>query len=71
MRGTKTFFAVVVLTAIVGLASVANAQGVKFVGVGSSAMFNTVFSRSIHRPMFLPRRQRLPSLERQRKELWR
>jgi hypothetical protein len=42
MRGTKAFFAVVVLTAIVGLASVANAQGVKFVGVGSSAMFNTV-----------------------------
>src|SRR6202171_3218731 len=42
MRGTKAFFAVVVLAAIVGLASVANAQGVKFVGVGSSAMFNTV-----------------------------
>jgi hypothetical protein len=42
MRGTKAFLAVVVLTAIVGLASVANAQGVKFVGVGSSAMFNTV-----------------------------
>ena len=42
MRGTKAIFAVVVLTAIVGLVSVANAQGVKFVGVGSSAMFNTV-----------------------------
>jgi hypothetical protein len=42
MRGTKALFAVVVLAAIVGLASVANAQGVKFVGVGSSAMFNTV-----------------------------
>jgi hypothetical protein len=42
MRGTKAILAVVVLTAIVGLASVANAQGVKFVGVGSSAMFNTV-----------------------------
>ena len=42
MRGTKALFAVVVLAAIVGLPSVANAQGVKFVGVGSSAMFNTV-----------------------------
>src|ERR1700680_898805 len=42
MRGTKAIFAVVVLAAIVGLASVANAQGVKFVGVGSSAMFNTI-----------------------------
>ena len=42
MRGTKAIFAVVVLTAIAGLASVANAQGVKFVGVGSSAMFNTI-----------------------------
>ena len=41
MRGTKAFFALVVLTAIVGLASVANAQ-VQFVGVGSSAMFNTI-----------------------------
>ena len=41
MRGTKAFFAVVVLAAIVGLASVANAQ-VQFVGVGSSAMFNTI-----------------------------
>ena len=41
MRGTKAFFAVVVLTAIVGLASAANAQ-VQFVGVGSSAMFNTI-----------------------------
>lgn len=38
---TKAFFAVVILTAIVGLASVANAQ-VQFVGVGSSAMFNTI-----------------------------
>jgi hypothetical protein len=38
---TKAFFAVVVLTAIVGLASVASAQ-VQFVGVGSSAMFNTI-----------------------------
>jgi hypothetical protein len=42
MRGTKSIFAVVVLTAIIGLASGANAQGVKFVGVGSSAMFNTL-----------------------------
>jgi hypothetical protein len=42
MRGTKAIFAVVALTAIVGLASVANAQGVKFNGVGSSAMFNTL-----------------------------
>jgi len=41
MRGTKPLLAVVVLTAIVGLASVANAQ-VQFVGVGSSAMFNTI-----------------------------
>jgi hypothetical protein len=41
MRGTKALFAVVVLTAIVGLASAANAQ-VQFVGVGSSAMFNTL-----------------------------
>jgi hypothetical protein len=41
MRGTKAFFAVVVLAAIVGLASAANAQ-VQFVGVGSSAMFNTI-----------------------------
>ena len=41
MRGTKALFAVVVLTAIVGLASTANAQ-LQFVGVGSSAMFNTV-----------------------------
>jgi len=41
MRGTKPLLAVVVLTAIVGLASVANAQ-VQFVGVGSSAMFNTL-----------------------------
>ncbi len=41
MRGTKAFFAVVVLTAIAGLASTANAQ-LQFVGVGSSAMFNTV-----------------------------
>jgi hypothetical protein len=41
MRGTKAFFAVVVLTAIVGLASAAHAQ-VQFVGVGSSAMFNTI-----------------------------
>ena len=41
MRVTKAFFAVVILAAIVGLASVASAQ-VQFVGVGSSAMFNTV-----------------------------
>jgi hypothetical protein len=41
MRGTKAIFAVVVLAAIVGLASAANAQ-VQFVGVGSSAMFNTL-----------------------------
>jgi len=38
---TKALFAVVILTAIVGLASVANAQ-IQFIGVGSSAMFNTV-----------------------------
>jgi hypothetical protein len=38
---TKAFFAVAVLTALVGLASVASAQ-VQFVGVGSSAMFNTL-----------------------------
>jgi hypothetical protein len=41
MRGTKAIFAVAVLTAIVGLSSAANAQ-VQFVGVGSSAMFNTL-----------------------------
>src|SRR6202158_2646174 len=44
MRGTKAIFAVVVLTAIAGLASVANAQGGKIVGVGSSAMFNKLFA---------------------------
>ncbi len=38
---TKAILAVAILTAIVGLASVANAQ-VQFVGVGSSAMFNTL-----------------------------
>ncbi|MBI3477728.1 MAG: hypothetical protein HY010_18495 [Acidobacteria bacterium] len=38
MRGTKAILAAAVLTAVVGLASVANAQ-VKFMGVGSSAMF--------------------------------
>ena len=38
---TKAFFAVALLTALVGLASVASAQ-VQFVGVGSSAMFNTL-----------------------------
>jgi len=63
MRGTKAFFAVVVLTAIVGLASAANAQ-LQFVGVGSSAMFNTVSRSSIHRSVFFPLRQRLSSLER-------
>ncbi len=39
MRGTKAILAVAVLAVIVGLTSVASAQGVKFVGVGSSAMF--------------------------------
>lgn len=38
MRGTKAILAVVALAAIVGLTPVANAQ-VKFLGVGSSAMF--------------------------------
>ncbi|HKM47758.1 MAG TPA: hypothetical protein VJX69_09220 [Terriglobales bacterium] len=44
MRGTRAIFAAVVLTAIVGLASVANATTyhVQFAGVGSSAMFNTL-----------------------------
>ncbi len=42
MREAKSLVAVVALTAIVGLASIANAQGVKFNGVGSSAMFNTL-----------------------------
>jgi len=41
MRGTRAIFAAEVLTAIVGLVSVASAQ-VQFVGVGSSAMFNTI-----------------------------
>jgi hypothetical protein len=40
MRGTQTILAVVALAAVFGLTSAANAQGVKFVGVGSSAMFN-------------------------------
>ncbi len=38
MRGTKTILVAAVLTVVVGLASVATAQ-VKFLGVGSSAMF--------------------------------
>lgn len=44
MRGTKTIFAAVVLTAIVGLASVAGATvyHIQVAAVGSSAMFNTV-----------------------------
>jgi hypothetical protein len=44
MRGTKTILAVAVLAAIVGLAPVANAQSytLEFLGVGSSAMFNTL-----------------------------
>jgi hypothetical protein len=41
MRGTKAAFAALVLTAIVGLAAMASAQGLEFLGVGSSAMFNT------------------------------
>src|SRR5271165_2684012 len=41
MRGTKAILAVLVLTAIVGMTSAANAQGVEFLGVGSSAMFTT------------------------------
>ena len=39
MRGTKAILAVAVLTVIVGITSAANAQGVKFVGVGSSALY--------------------------------
>jgi hypothetical protein len=39
MRGTKTILAVVALAAVFGLTSAANAQGVKVMGVGSSAMF--------------------------------
>lgn len=44
MRGTRAIFAAVVLTALVALASVANATTyhVQFVGVGSSAMYNTL-----------------------------
>lgn len=41
MRGTKAILAVVTMAALVGLTSVARAQGVKFLGVGSSAMFTT------------------------------
>jgi hypothetical protein len=63
MRGTKALFAVVVLTAIVGLASAANAQ-VQFVGVGSSATFSSRIQRSV----FVPHWQRLPSLEPERQE---
>jgi hypothetical protein len=39
MRGTKAILAVTVVAVIVGLTSVASAQGVKFVGVGSSALY--------------------------------
>jgi hypothetical protein len=39
MRGTKAILAIVALAALVAVSSVANAQGVKFLGVGSSAMF--------------------------------
>ncbi len=39
MRGTKAILAVAILTVIVGMTSAANAQGVKFVGVGSSALY--------------------------------
>src|SRR3984893_17835064 len=39
MRGTKAIIAVAALAAVFGLTSAANAQGVLFVGVGSSAMF--------------------------------
>src|SRR5208282_2126168 len=48
MRGTKAIFAAVVLTAIFGLVSVANATTyhVQFAGVGSSAMFNTLSAAS-------------------------
>ncbi len=44
MRVTRAIFAAVVLTALVGLASVANATTyhVQFAGVGSSAMYNTI-----------------------------
>ena len=39
MKGTKAVLAVVALALLVGVTSLANAQGVKFLGVGSSAMF--------------------------------
>ena len=39
MKGTKAILAVVALALIVGLSSTATAQGLKFLGVGSSAMF--------------------------------
>ena len=39
MRRTKAILAVVALTVLLGLTSTAIAQGVQFVGVGSSAMF--------------------------------
>jgi hypothetical protein len=41
MRGTKAILAVLVLTVIVGMTSTASAQGVKFLGGGSSAMFTS------------------------------
>lgn len=41
MRGTKAILAACVLVAVVGMTSAASAQGVKFLGGGSSAMFNS------------------------------
>ncbi len=48
MRGTKAIFAAVVLTAIFGLVSVANATTyhVQVAAVGSSAMYNTISAAS-------------------------
>jgi len=41
MRGTKAILAVLCAAAMLGMVSTASAQGLKFLGVGSSAMFNT------------------------------
>jgi len=41
MRGTKAILAALTLAAVVGMISTASAQGVKFLGGGSSAMFNS------------------------------
>ena len=53
MRGTKLVLAALCLAAIFGMTSMANAQGVKFLGVGSSAMFQT-FSVAAFNDLCIP-----------------